>query len=91
MRMLKGPNKKFEIAGIPDSGCRLYLNLPVLIPDKKGKLILTFIALFCGASKGLRDHTEMWKWKFKLIFILKQLTEMRGAGSVVVVEHKICC
>ena len=60
MRMLKRPNKKFEIAGISDSGCRLYLNLPVLIPDKKGKLILTFIiTLFCGASKGLRDHTEM--------------------------------
>ena len=69
------------------------LTFPVLIPDEEKKLAFTFIfILVFGTSKGFMNalkalikpfehHTEV-KTKFKLIFILTELSEMHGAGSV---------
>ena len=63
-------------------------------PGQREKFNLNFyFHTSCGASKGftkalktfikpLRHHKEGWKQKFKLIFILKQLSEMNGAGRV---------
>ena len=63
MRMLKGPNKKFEIAGIPDSRCRLYLNLP-----GKGKINFNFYRTFLWSLKRFEGPHRNVKIKIQVNF-----------------------
>ena len=59
------------------------LNLPVPILDEDQKLTKTFIVtLLCDASKGFMKAFEVWKEKFRLIFILIQPSEFQGSRRV---------
>ena len=69
--------------------CDTMLTLTAPIPDKekKNNLKLYFhISLWCLK----RHHKEVWKQKFKVIFILIQLFEMYGVGKVNSHRNKRC-
>ena len=71
----------------------VHVNLPRSDPGRREKISIYFYFHTCfGTSKGFMNalkalikpfehHTEV-KTKFKLIFILTELSEMHGAGSV---------
>ena len=61
------------------------LILPVPIQDEEKKIKLNFhfhTSLWClkRLYEGFLRHHKVWKWKFNLIFISIQLSEVHGTG-----------